>query len=197
MTMQPQNTEISIDKTKTTHALIGLQKGVAEIQITPHSTSKVIENGSKHADAFSKIGMHVYLVPVPSSEKDSLRPASDETMQCRAQHQMDWADIIPDISPKEKNMVITKKQCGAFYGTELELQLRRGGMDTIVICGIATNYGVESTVRFAYEYGSEQILPEDTMSSLSYEMHCTSLNYTMKRLGRVRCTEEILSALST
>ncbi len=44
---------------------------------------------------------------------------------------------------------MTKRQWGAFYGTDLELQLRRRGIDTIILCGISTNIGVESTARNA------------------------------------------------
>lgn len=108
---------------------------------------------------------------------------------------IDWADIVSELGPKEGDIVIAKKQWGAFYGTELDLQLRRRGIDTIVLCGIATNYGVESTARFAYEYGYQQIFAEDAMASRSAEMHNASINYALKRMGRVRSTEQILQAL--
>ena len=91
--------------------------------------------------------------------------------------------------------MITKKQWGAFYGTELELPLRRRGISTIVLCGVSTNYGVESTARFAYEYGFQQVFAEDAMSSGSAEMHNASIDYILKQIGRVRSTDEILGAL--
>ena len=56
----------------------------------------------------------------------------------------DWSEIIPELGPKEGDFVITKKQWGAFYGTGLDLQLRRRKIDTIVLCGISTSYGVEN-----------------------------------------------------
>src|SRR5437763_6736109 len=43
------------------------------------------------------------------------------------------------------------------------LQLRQRSIRTIVLCGIATNMGVESTARFAYEYGYQQLFAEDAM----------------------------------
>src|SRR5262249_11203344 len=60
---------------------------------------------------------------------------------------------------------ITKRQWGAFYGTELDLQLRRRGIQTIVLGGISTNIGVESTARHAWEHGYALVLVEDAMSS--------------------------------
>jgi nicotinamidase-related amidase len=91
--------------------------------------------------------------------------------------------------------VITKHQWGAFHGTELDLQLRRRDMATIVLCGIATNIGVESTARFAYEYGYNQIFAEDAMSALSLEEHTFTVAKIFPRIGLVRKTKEILADL--
>ncbi|MGA2664710.1 MAG: isochorismatase family protein, partial [Nitrososphaerales archaeon] len=95
----------------------------------------------------------------------------------------------------EGDIVIGKKQWGAFYGTELDLQLRRRKIDTIVLCGIATNVGVESTARFAYEYGYQQVFASDAMAAMSAEAHAGALKYTFARIGRVRTTAQVLDAL--
>ena len=107
----------------------------------------------------------------------------------------DWADIVPELGPKENDLVISKKQWGAFYGTELDLQLRRRGLNTIVLCGISTNAGVESTARFAYEYGYQQIFAEDATAARSVEEHNNAVNFTFKKIGRVRSTEQVLASL--
>ena len=84
---------------------------------------------------------------------------------------------------------------GAFYGTDLDLQLRRRGLKTIVLCGIATEFGVESTARDAYERGYEQVFAEDAMTGRSAEGHANSITHIFPRMGRVRSTEEIVAAL--
>ena len=106
------------------------------------------------------------------------------------------SDLIPEVGPKENDLVITKRQWGAFYGTELDLQLRRRGIRTIVIGGIATNFGVESTARDAFERGYEQVFAEDAMSSLSAEGHRFAVNVVFPRIGRVRSTDDVLQALT-
>ena len=68
-------------------------------------------------------------------------------------------------------------------------------MDTIVLCGISTDMGVESTARFAYEYGFQQIFAEDAMASRSDEQHNAAVKFIFRRIGRVRKTDEILRAL--
>ena len=84
---------------------------------------------------------------------------------------------------------------GAFYGTELDLQLRRRGITTIILLGIATNFGVESTARFAYEYGYNQIFIEDAMTSLTEEAHTFVIKIIFPRIGKVRKTNELLEVL--
>lgn len=187
-----------LEKKSTALVIIDLQKGIASMPMVPYDTKTVISNAAKLAEAFRKKQMPVFLVHVVSSEVERLNPAVDEQMWSRSQAMAmpaDWADFVPELKQAESDIVIVKKQWGAFYGTELELQLRRRKMDTIVLCGVATNYGVESTARFAYEYGFQQIFAEDAISSMTKEMHDASINYALKRMGCVRKTAEILESL--
>jgi nicotinamidase-related amidase len=99
------------------------------------------------------------------------------------------------MGPKHGDFVITKHQWGAFYGTELDLEFRRRAITTMVLCGIATNIGVESTARFAYEYGYQQIFAEDAMSAMSAEEHVFTVTKIFPRIGLVRITKEIIAGL--
>ena len=196
--MAQDPSSLDIDKRGTALVVIDLQRGIAAMPTQPHEAGRVVRNAASIADAFRKNHMPVFLVHVVASEADRLKPIADQqpwsaTGQPRPK---DWADILPELGPKEDDVVITKKQWGAFYGTELDLQLRRRGLNTIVLCGISTNAGVESTARFAYEYGYQQIFVEDAMAARSAEEHNNTVNYTFKRIGRVRTTEQILSALA-
>lgn len=187
---------LSIDKTKTALVVIDLQKGIAGRQVVPYASDIVIKNASAIADAFRKNNMPVFLVRVTPSHdgKDALRPIADVKPWTQTP-QSDWADIIPAMGPKEGDFVITKHQWGAFYGTELDLEFRRRGITTMVLCGIATNIGVESTARFAYEFGYHQIFAEDAMAAMSVEEHDFTVTKTFPRIGLVRKTEEIIAAL--
>lgn len=187
---------LTIDKTKTALVVIDLQKGIAGREVAPHDSATVIKNAAAIADAFRKNGMPVFLVRVtPSPDgKDALHPVADAVMQ-RPTPPPDWAEIVPEMGPRDGDFVITKHQWGAFYGTELDLEFRRRGITTMVLCGIATNIGVESTARFAYEYGYNQIFAEDAMASMSAEEHTFTVTKTFPRIGLVRKTEEILQSL--
>ena len=185
-----------IDKAKTALVVIDLQKGIAHRQVAPYESEVVIKNAAGIADAFRKNGMPVFLVRVtPSADgKDALHPVTD-TPPWTQVPASDWAEIVPELGPKAGDFVITKHQWGAFYGTELDLEFRRRGMTTMVLCGISTNIGVESTARFAYEYGYHQIFAEDAMAAMSAGEHASTVTNIFPRIGLIRKTEEILAAL--
>ena len=186
---------LNINKAKTALVVIDLQRGIAQMELKPYTAQEAIANASKLAEAFRKNNMPVFLVRAAMGPGTMLKTISDETFTRPANMAADWADLVPEMTPKESDVVITKRQWGAFYGTDLELQLRRREIDTIVLCGIATDFGVESTARFAYEYGFQQIFAEDAMTSRSQEQHNAAVNFVFKRIGRVRKTEEILESI--
>jgi nicotinamidase-related amidase len=186
-----------IDRSKTALVVIDLQKGIVGRQTAPHAADVVVRNAAALAEAFRKHVMPVFLVRVtPSPDgKDALRPIVDLPMPAQTPPP-GWAEIVPELGPKPGDFVITKHQWGAFYGTELDLQFRRRGISTMVLCGISTNIGVESTARFAYEYGYNQIFVEDAMTALSVEEHTATITKIFPRIGLVRKTDEILAGLS-
>ena len=100
------------------------------------------------------------------------------------------------MNVNDRDIKITKRQWNVFFGTELDLQLRRRGVETIVPGGISTNIGVESTARAAHELGYSLVLVEDAMSCPALEHHEASLNHIFPRFGRVRQSSDVLSALS-
>jgi len=188
-------TDLDINRNTTALVVIDLQKGIAGYPTQPHTAATVISNAAKLVKTFREKKMPVCLVHVTLSPETALKVKSDSTFTRTEPFPPDWAEFIPEIAPVATDIIIGKKQWGAFYGTDLELQLRRRGMDTIILCGIATDYGVESTARFAYEYGFNTVFAEDAMASHTKEQHECAVNFILKRLGRVRLTDEILAAL--
>ena len=185
-----------IDRSKTALVVIDLQKGIVGRQTAPYPSDIVVKNAAALADAFRKIGLPVFLVRVAFSPdgKDVLRPIVDVPWPTQTPPP-DWTDIVSEMGPKLGDFVITKHQWGAFYGTELDLEFRRRGITTMVLCGIATNIGVESTARFAFEYGFNQIFAEDAMSAMSAEEHALTVAKIFPRIGLVRRTTAILADL--
>ena len=118
--------ESLFDKQSTGLVVIDLQKGIVGMTTEPYPAKSVVANAAQLARAFRKNNMPVFLLRVtPSPDgKDGLRPHAD-TPPPNIQRDTDWADIVPELGPEPGDFVITKRQWGAFYGTELDLQLRR------------------------------------------------------------------------
>ncbi len=192
------NKELIIDPKTTALVLIDLQKGIASIQTAPLSSAEVIANSNKLIDAFHLQKAQVVIVRVAFNKdrSDALHPEVDEPMASNPNAlPEDWSTIVPELRCDQNDLFITKHQWGAFYGTELDLQLRRKGIKTIVIGGIATNYGVESTARDGYELGYQMVFAVDAMASRAAADHEFAVTRIFPRIGMVRSTEVILKAM--
>jgi nicotinamidase-related amidase len=164
--------------------LIDLQKGVLAMSVAPHPAATVYERSMHLAARFRAAGALVVRVRVSFSADlgDTLRRSVDQPTNYGALPR-GWDDF-PE-PPPASDLLITKRQWGAFYGTELDLQLRRRGIQSIVLGGISTNIGVESTARNAAELGYELVIPEDLCSGASAEMHAFSFKYILPRVARI------------
>lgn len=91
--------------------------------------------------------------------------------------------------------MVTKHQPGALYATNLEVQLRRRKIETIVLCGISTNVGVEATARVGFEHGYNLVFASDAVAARDTDLHAACVMKFFPTIGRVRTTDEIVSAL--
>jgi nicotinamidase-related amidase len=124
-------------------------------------------------------------VDFASDYADALRQPVDQPMQRPAGGlPPGWRDL-PDGLAEPGDLHIVKHQWGAFHGTELDLQLRRRGIGTLVIGGIATNFGVESTARQAWEHGYAVVLVEDACTTMSPDLHDMAVKFILPRIARV------------
>jgi nicotinamidase-related amidase len=193
-------TALGLDPRRTAVVVIDLQKGIAGMPGgAPHAKTVVIANAARLLSAARAAGAQPVLVHVGGSPDgaDRVHTPTDQSWSRPGSLPPDWSELIPELDRQPSDIVILKRQWGAFYGTDLDLQLRRRSLTTIILCGIATEFGVESTARDAYERGYELIFAEDAMTGQSAESHANSTTRIFPRLGRVRSTEEILAALNT
>ncbi len=189
--------ELTLDRQTTAVVVIDIQKGIVGMPGAPHPTASVVANCARLVDAARRVGAQPVLVHVGGSPDgaDRLSPAVDQAWPGGVTLPPDWSDLASELGSHPRDIVILKRQWGAFYGTDLDLQLRRRKLAAIVLCGIATEFGVESTARDAYERGYEQVFAEDAMTGRNAESHAHSLTRIFPRIGRVRRTDEIIAAL--
>jgi nicotinamidase-related amidase len=189
-------TPLELAAAKTALVVIDLQAGILSRPVAPHASADVLERSAKMCEQFRAVGAQVVLVRVSfaADGSDALSQPCDEPM-ARARPE-GWDVLSPALGSGPRDIPITKRQWGAFYGTELDLQLRRRGVTTLVMCGISTNIGVESTARDAWERGYAIVFAEDAMASFDAGAHAFAVKNIFVRLGRVRSTGDVLAALT-
>jgi len=188
---------LKLDPKRAAVVAIDLQKGILGMPVAPHPPAAVVANSCRLAAASTKHGGLAVRVHVGFSADgaDRLQQEVDQPT-ASGPRPADWMDFAPEVAAWPSALEILKRQWGAFHGTELDLQLRRRGLDTIVLTGIATNLGVEQTAREAWQLGYSVVVAEDAVSSISEAAHRFAIETILPRIARVRSTEAVLAALT-
>jgi len=173
----------SLDSKTTALVLIDLQNGIVGMDLAPRSGGEVAETGKALAATFRAAGAPVILVHV-SFAGGLAPPQNVDAPMPSATPPADWSDLVEGVR-QAGDVVVLKHHWGAFTGTDLDLVLRRRGVKTIVLGGIATNFGVESTARSAWEHGYDVVLAEDACTSASAEAHGFAVKTIFPRISRV------------
>jgi nicotinamidase-related amidase len=169
--------------------IIDLQTGIVSMP-TAHPVSDVVARAAALASAFRRHRLPVVLVNVVGGA-----PGRAEQSRSAAGRSDDWADLITELDRQPSDHTVTKRTWGAFTNTGLREYLEKHGITQVVIAGIATSSGVESTARFAQELGFNVTLAIDAMTDMSLESHTNSVIRVFPWLGETGTTAEIIDLL--
>jgi nicotinamidase-related amidase len=173
---------IDLDPRSTALVLIDLQNGVLGRKLEPLSADELLERSKALAGRFRAEGAPVVLV--------NAAPATDETRAVDEPSGLPktlpagFVDLAPGLA-EPGDLKITKATWGAFSVPELDRELRKRGMRTIVLGGVATQFGVESTARQAWELGYALVIVRDATTSIAIEGHDNSMRRIFPRIARV------------
>jgi nicotinamidase-related amidase len=186
---------LELDAKKTALVLIDLQRGIVANPVAPHSAADLLHRCHQLAEACRKAGATVVYVHVDMANMLAL-PADQPMRDPNSPPPPASAsELVPEAGFQPGDLLITKRHWGAFAGTPLERELRERQVETILLAGISTNIGVESTARQGTGLGFGFVIVEDACASRDADAHRLSFEKTFPRLARVRSTEEVLSAL--
>jgi nicotinamidase-related amidase len=158
-----------------------------------HDLDAVVHHSGDLAAAFRARGLPVVLVNVTGSA-----PGRTDAQQAGAPRPAFGADdveLVAELDVQPEDELVTKQTWGAFTGTSLESYLRERGVTQVVLTGVATSAGVESTARFAHELGFHVVLVTDAMTDRSAEAHDHAVSHVFPRIGETTTTAELLAAL--
>ena len=126
---------------RTALVVIDLQNGiVGNPGLAPYSAAEVVERTGLLADAFHEHGLPVVLVRVTAAADgaDAVPGRTDGPNRAHTWPE-GWDVLVDELAGHPGDIVVTKRNWGAFHGTDLDLQLRRRGVTQIVLTGIATS----------------------------------------------------------
>ncbi|MBW8793643.1 MAG: hydrolase [Streptomyces sp.] len=182
---------------RTALVVIDLQQGIVGMPTQPYTGAEVVARAVELADAFRAQGLPVVLVRVSfAADFADAVPGRTERQARGLAFPEGWDLVVDELSGHPGDIRVTKHNWSAFHGTDLDVQLRRRGVTQIVLAGIATSIGVESTARDAYAHGYHVTLATDAMADGDGEAHRGSVERIFPRLGESGSTAEVLELLA-
>jgi maleamate amidohydrolase len=85
------------------------------------------------------------------------------------------ADFTPELAPLDGDVIVTKRYPSAFFGTDLNGQLRALGIDTLLITGLSTSGCVRATALDALCYGYVPVVVTDAVGDRDARVHQANL----------------------
>lgn len=178
--------------------VIDLQNGVLDPEPVPFGKEQVVARSVSLANAFATAGMPIVLTTTDFAPgyADAPKGAADAPWALPKDGlPAGFATLVPEVDVLSAAVRIVKRQMSAFFGTELDLQLHRRGCDTVVICGVATNMGVEATARAAFDLNYNVVIAADACGSVAPGLHEFAVEKILPRIARVRQADEIVEAI--
>jgi nicotinamidase-related amidase len=169
--------------------VIDLQKGVMGIP-TVHPMSEVVGRTAQLARAFREEGLPVVLVNVTG-----MAPGRTDTERPKFSFPADWTELVPELEQHPSDHLVSKQRWGAFLGTNLDEYLRGRGVTQVVVTGVATSAGVESTARSAYDLGYNVAFVVDAMTDRDHAAHGYCIEKLFPRLGETATTADVLKMM--
>ena len=189
---------LKLEKNTTALIIVDLQEGVLTPEPVPFGREQIVRQAAALGRAFKQAGSPIVLTTTnfapgyadaPKGLADSPWALPKEGLP------PNFAALIPEIEALPAAIRLVKRQMSAFFGTELDLQLRRRRCETVVICGVATNLGVEATARAAFDLNYNVVLASDACASVAPGLHDFAMEKILPRIARVRETGEIIQAI--
>ena len=184
-----------LDPQTTALILIDLQNGIVAMSGTPYASLQVVTQCAALSHQFHQRGASVIYVRVDLANFLQLDTDASAANPKPAPPPACASELVEAAGFQEGDLLVTKRHWSAFLGTPLEAHLRQHQIKTVVIAGISTNIGVESTARDLAGSGFNLVFAEDAMTALEAGHHQFSVEHIFPRLGRVRTVAQISQAL--
>jgi nicotinamidase-related amidase len=112
-----------------------------------------------------------------------------EDLKPTMQENMEETEFLPGFAPADHHIVIEKSAPSFFFNTPLDLRLKTCGITTLVVTGVATDIGIEFTVRHGQVLGYFSVVAEDATGSYTPEAQDRSIAFLRTQVPVVSAEE--------
>ncbi|WP_428390544.1 isochorismatase family protein [Lichenicoccus sp.] len=189
---------LDLDPKATALVVIDLQQGTLLPEPVPFGSDAIVGRAAALGRAFADAGAPIALTVTDFAPgyADAPRGRADAPWALPLEGlPPGFATLVPEIEALPAAVRITKRQMSAFFGAELDLQLRRRGCRAVVICGVATNMGVEATARAAFDLNYDVVIAADACGSVAPGLHAFAVDNILPRIARVRDAAAVIKAI--
>ena len=186
---------LSLHPPTTALIAIDLQKALLGFSTAPYPVEQVVNTNRQLAETLRARGGLIVWVRVHLNQFLQI-PVDQPSPFADKQFPDELSEIAPSAGFQDGDLLVTKRHWGAFAGTPLEQELRSRGIATVLLTGVSTNAGVESTLRQGTGLGFGFVVIEDACSGQDANEHRFAFEKIFPRLARVRTSEEVLRALA-
>ncbi|MFA3842086.1 isochorismatase family protein [Streptomyces sp. NPDC056910] len=176
---------------RTALLVVDLQEGILGLP-TVHPTAEITDRAAELAAVFRAHELPVVLINVAGGA-----PGRNEMPKSTSTPAPNWTDLAAQLKAEDSDHRVTKKTWDAFPGTDLHDYLQSHNVTQVVLVGIATSIGVESTARSAYALGYNVTLATDAMTDMDPEAHRNSLERVFPKLGETGSTAEVAALVQS
>jgi isochorismate hydrolase len=106
----------------------------------------------------------------------------------------EW-ELLKELGPTPKDTIVNKNRYSAFYGTQLDAELRADEIEDLIICGVMTNCCCETTARDAFMRDYRVFFVADATAAPTEELHIASLKNLAYGFAHIVNTKDLCKKL--
>lgn len=180
-----------MDISKSALILIDLQKGVTAVDLKPHKAEQIIENANTLIKKFRKENGFIVFVRTAFIDNKDILPA-DKKLRSLSDLKESFDQIDSRLDFKQSDYLVSKRGFSAFFGTDLDLELRRHNIENLVFVGVSTHIGIDTAARDGYQLNYKIYFVEDAISAPKKQQHEFVINEIFPLYGEVLKTSSLI-----
>ena len=195
--------DVTIDPSRTALLLQDLQNELVkgERPVVPLGGDQIIANCRKLLDKARQVGMPVIHVRVSrrpdrrDAPRSPLGAPPEGVAGPRLVEGSQDAEIVSELTPTPEEVVVTKHTTSPFNTTDIEVYLRRFGVDTLIITGYSTTGVVEGSLRDARDKDYDCAVVRDCCAAGTIQEHDTCMDIVFPRMAWVAGVNAVIGAI--